>query len=74
MLISGIELKDYKVRKLKKFLFKSYCIFDKSMANVKSVAKKFIFANYDQWSIKKFRRKSVCAEEVSLTLLLNYNK
>ena len=74
MLISEIELKDYKDRKLKKLPFKSYYIFNKSVDSVKSVAKKFIFANYDQWSIKKFRRKSVCAEEVSLTLLLNYNK
>jgi hypothetical protein len=48
MLISGIELKDYKIRKLKKLSFKSNYIFDKSVANVKSVAKKFIFANYDQ--------------------------
>ncbi len=48
MLISGIELKDYKVRKLKKLTFKSYYIFDKYVASMKSVAKKFIFANYDQ--------------------------
>jgi hypothetical protein len=42
MLISGIDLKDYKVKKLKKLSFKNNYIFDKS------VAKKFIFANYDQ--------------------------
>jgi hypothetical protein len=48
MLISGIELKDYKVKKLKKLSFKSNYIFHKSVANAKSVAKKFIFAKYDQ--------------------------
>ncbi len=48
MLISEIELKDYKDRKLKKLPFKSYYIFNKSVDSVKSVAKKFIFANYDQ--------------------------
>jgi hypothetical protein len=48
MLISGIELKDYKVRKLKKLYFKSNFIFHKTVANAKSVAKKFIFAKYDQ--------------------------
>jgi len=48
MLISAVELKDYKVRKLEKLLFESYHIFNKSVASVKSVAKKFIFANYDQ--------------------------
>jgi hypothetical protein len=48
MLISVIELKDYKVIKSKKLPFESYYIFNKSVASVKSVAKKFIFANYDQ--------------------------
>lgn len=52
MLISVIELKDYNPayagEKLKKLPFESYYIFNKYVDYVKSVAKKFIFANYDQ--------------------------